>query len=657
MAQPSRARRRALLPFLGLDAAAGTGSAAAVAATPAAGAGTPPGVIGWVRRHPGLLAIAFTLLVVAPVLAVVITRSGRTYLATSDLGVIDLRIRDIWNGDIPLVGPYSRLGWSHPGPALFLLLAIPNGLFGHAPWTTQVGGALLQGIAICWLASLAWRRGGLTLVVATMTAVSLVYASTGAWVVLEPWNPYIALPFFCLFVFQCWLVATGAPEHLPGLAFVASFLVQTHVGYLPLVVAALAVVAVCAVRDRGSPPTRRAWRRPLAFAAGITAVMWVLPVIDLVCNRPGNLERMARYFVNGDTGEPVAGVTHALELMAAEFEPRPAWLGASDKSGLIQAGATASLVWLLVPVAILALSWWASRGRPASSARRLWTLAAALLPVAVLALSRVTGWLYPYLFQWRPAIAVLVVFASAGLVVVARRLLDRAVVRTALAAVAVVAVCVFSGSMAFAILRDGGRTPALERMSRSLVDDVADRVPPGGTILRLDPVTLIGAQKGIFDELARRGKPVFVDERLGYLYGEQHGAVLGDVDSVWWVAESGYATTVLERLPGAEVIARYSPLSPPDEDRLARLQRELIERFEANGTPQYIPIVDSALLSFAIPDLAAEDRALVDEVAELNRRASRGNVLRTSIVAFPPDSAPTELPYSEYVGADLSGGR
>jgi hypothetical protein len=123
------------------------------------------------RRHARLLAIAFTLLVVAPVLAVVITRTGRSYLATSDLGVIDLRIRDIWNGYIPLVGPYSRFGWSHPGPALFLLLAIPNGIFGHAPWTTQVGGALLQGIAVCWLASLAWRRGGLALVVATMTAV------------------------------------------------------------------------------------------------------------------------------------------------------------------------------------------------------------------------------------------------------------------------------------------------------------------------------------------------------------------------------------------------------------------------------------------------------------------------------------------------------
>ena len=79
---------------------------------------------------------------------------------------------------------------------------------------------------------------------------------------------------------------------------------------------------------------------------------------------------------------------------------------------------------------------------------------------------------------------------------------------------------------------------------------------------------------------------------------------------------AAFERRVLERMPGAKVIARYSPLPPRDEARLARLQRELIERFEANGTPQYIPVVDSALLSFAVPDLSAEDRAVWDAAVE-----------------------------------------
>jgi hypothetical protein len=245
-------------------------------------------------------------------------------------------------------------------------------------------------------------------------------------------------------------------------------------------------------------------------------------------------------------------------------------------------------------------------------------------------------------------LGVLTVFAAAGLVVAARRLLDRAALRRVLFALAAVTVCVFSGSMALAILRDSTTVAVLQRSSRELVDDVADRVPAGGVILRLDPTTLLGAQKGIFDELARRGKPVFVDDSISYVYGDQHGAAAADVDAVWWVAESGYASTVLEQLPGAKVIARYTPLPPRDEARLERLQRELVARFQANGTPQYIPFVDSELLSFAVPDLSGPDRALVDEVTELNQRASRGGVLRTSIVAFPADSAPTELPYSKY---------
>jgi hypothetical protein len=46
------------------------------------------------------------------------------------------------------------------------------------------------------------------------------------------WNPSVALPFFALFLLQCWLVSTGRLQQLLGLAFVATFLVQTHVGYV-----------------------------------------------------------------------------------------------------------------------------------------------------------------------------------------------------------------------------------------------------------------------------------------------------------------------------------------------------------------------------------------------------------------------------------------
>src|SRR4029453_3999013 len=111
---------------------------------------------------------------------------------------------------------------NHPGPLLFWILAIPSRVFGQAAWATLVGGAVLQGVAITWLALLAWRRGGLPLVSGAVGGVPLVYVSTGSWIMLEPWNPYIALPFFTLFVFQSWLLATGEVRVLPGAVLIAT---------------------------------------------------------------------------------------------------------------------------------------------------------------------------------------------------------------------------------------------------------------------------------------------------------------------------------------------------------------------------------------------------------------------------------------------------
>jgi len=600
-------------------------------------------------QYEWVAAVAFTLLVLAPVISVVITRSWRPYTPTGDIGVTDLRIWDVWNGHIPLVGPFSRYGWSHPGPAMFLFLAVPSRIFGRAPWVTLVGGAALQGIAIGSLAWLAWKRGRLPLLMTVMTAVSLVYASTGAWVVLVPWNPYIALPFFCLLVFQAWMVATGDPGQLPGLILVASFLMQTHVGYLPLAAAALVFVAVCVYRDRAPGMWSDRWRRPVILAAAVGVVMWIPPVIDVIIHPPGNLAHMAKYFLVGDPHEHAAGLGKALQLMAAEFRVRPAWLGSSDSAGFLRTGATASAALLLVPLALLFGSWWWTRRLPARDARRMLLLSALLLVVGVVELARVTGWPFPYLFLWRPAVAVLVVFSSAAVLVVAHRFLRHRQVRIVLGVLAVSAVGVFSGSMASAVLTHPQMISPLEPITRSMIRQIADRIPKQGVILRLDTTSLAALQKGIVDGLARRGEHVFVDDWVAYQYGSQYSAKPSEVASVWWVAESGYATTVLSDLPGAKVIASYSPLPAEQERRLRRLQRNLAHRFVAEGHAEFVPLLDSPLLAFAVHDLPDADMTVVDEVARLNDRASRAGGLRSSIVAFPPTSAPKTVPYSQYV--------
>ena len=54
------------------------------------------------------------------------------YATASDISIIELHVRDVFTRHTPLVGPYSRFGWNHPGPALYYVLAIPYWLSGRS---------------------------------------------------------------------------------------------------------------------------------------------------------------------------------------------------------------------------------------------------------------------------------------------------------------------------------------------------------------------------------------------------------------------------------------------------------------------------------------------------------------------------------------------
>ena len=83
-----------------------------------------------------LRAVALVV-VLAPVVAVLVTRVGRPYFPLEDRASIDLWVRDVFTSHTPLVGAYSR-GFNHPGPAYFYALAPLSKLFGGASWATLV---------------------------------------------------------------------------------------------------------------------------------------------------------------------------------------------------------------------------------------------------------------------------------------------------------------------------------------------------------------------------------------------------------------------------------------------------------------------------------------------------------------------------------------
>src|SRR5690606_16795832 len=66
-----------------------------------------------------------TALVVLPVVVAIVAALTSDHQLAGDWALLELRVRDVGTSDTPLVGPFSRYGWNHPGPLLFWLLAIP----------------------------------------------------------------------------------------------------------------------------------------------------------------------------------------------------------------------------------------------------------------------------------------------------------------------------------------------------------------------------------------------------------------------------------------------------------------------------------------------------------------------------------------------------
>ena len=238
-----------------------------------------------------------------------------------------------FSANTPLVGPYSRFGWNHPGPIVYYLLAPFSGLFGQPAWATLVGAALLQGVAIVWIARLSWKTGGLRWLIPWIAVVVLSYGATGPWILQQPWNPHIAFPFFALLLLQCWLVGMGQTRRLIGLAFVASFLVQTHIGYALLVlILVLWAVGRLALAKRGEEhrlTDPAVWRAPLV----VLVVVWFVPlVLDPIMHFPGNTARLVKFYLGFGTHQhqQLLRLHHGAGYLAAEFRWPPPWLGGPD---------------------------------------------------------------------------------------------------------------------------------------------------------------------------------------------------------------------------------------------------------------------------------------------------------------------------------------
>lgn len=365
------------------------------------------------QQEPGRTAhrgVPLSVLALAIPVAVMVVRLlmalPRPFISGGDAGFIELGVMKALRGEATL-GPYSRFGWFHPGPALYYLFAPLYALAGSRSRALFLDAWLLNGVCALGVVILVRRRLGEVTARVASALVGLWMVAFGLAEFLNPWNPsLLALPLL-LMLFLAADAAAGSVWSLVLAFLVGSYLVQTHLAVLPLA----AVVLGVALAAWGQ---RARWRlkvhaRPLLIGVVATTVLWAGPVVQQLTDPPGNLWEIASFFRDPPeaAGTGGHGIGAAAGAVTGHVTVMPFGRPADQTLDAGRLALAAGVAVLGVGFAILA------RRR----CRFLACLAAFTplsLVIAIAETTRVVNDLLPYLFYWTaPLLLPALVAASA----------------------------------------------------------------------------------------------------------------------------------------------------------------------------------------------------------------------------------------------------
>lgn len=601
-----------------------------------------------IRRFGWLLPAAAGILVVL-VGAIRVIAAGS--ILSGDRAVLALQVADIARGNLKAVGLYSWHGWSHPGAALFYLLVPFHWLAAGQSWGVFLGMAVWSSGCVAAVAWLAFRRRGIVAASGAVTVMLLVWMASDRLAPVDPWTPYVGVTIFVVFMTAVW----GVVERDRAATWIAvaagALLVQIHVGYVPLV-ATIGVVAFGSYWWTGGNP--RSLVRPF-----VTSLVLFLPWLTDPRSVIGNLGDIIDYF--GSSTDPLVGVRRALEVMSSEFSPGASWIRGRRDVGIIGEAPSASPAWLIVVTLLLVLVTVSIRQavhrRPNRQLfERLWALAPTVWVtylVAIIATSRVKGFLFPYVVVWRPVVALIVLgwIATAVIAHLAphrRHLLILGSIGVVAAGVLALTTVgrydtVFDDdeSVDLAIDRAFEYLDRNENLDRTGTEPGWSAVAPPVIRLRLGDAGLVGLLPAVLWRLDQAGVVVGVDDDVIWIVGER-SASPGPETTVWVVCDTGYGLSLVSSAPGARLVSVVSPFAEEAERRVIELQTDIASRLRAAGRLEVLTTLDSPLVAFALADEIAAgivDRETVEELANFNLLTPEPGY-RFGIVAFAPDEVP-----------------
>jgi hypothetical protein len=488
-------------------------------------------VHAWLRG--GTRTPASALLVLCGLLALIASarRADATYAAAGDFALIESYTIHATNGR-QFLGPYSRFGWNHPGPLYFYVIAPFYVLSGHRAAGLSAGAlALNLGslLAMIWVL-LRMGRGVLAVVMASLSVVFMWRAET---LVASQWNPHVVvLPIMALIVISAGMM-TGRIWLLPAVALVATFIVQTHIGLAPTVLAVSAVGTISGalvLTHRFPGGGTRLWP-PVNVTLWLLAVLWLLPIAQQLLGMPGNLTALWTFFILEErSGQAfVTGFRAWSDMLSALLRPDTyvPWGGELDVGE----------VWWSGPWAILQVTGVAAVAVRAALVREQFrfALAGLLVVASLLALwsaTRIEGDIRDHLVFWIAGIGVLntAVMVDAIIVGVWRRARSVTARVTGVMSILLFVVAASIGFRQLHLVTLRSYAPGIEPLAaRRLADGIAMH-DIGKPLVRIDHPAW-GIAAGVLLQFQKRGTPFAVDDAWTFMFGDS-AAPRGDEASV-----------------------------------------------------------------------------------------------------------------------------
>ena len=595
-------------------------------------------MLNWSRRayafaqkHPLVWSLLFSLAVILPGIVAVLSMVGVDWYPTGDISHTELMLRS-FPSHPPLIGVAARVGddinnqGSTPGASMAYLMLPVYLLFLRTSFALLLSTLIVHIAAIVGALYVTKKIAGIKAVVFLAFVLAVMVRSLAPDFFLEPWNVWLPVFAFALFLLLIWGVALGRHAMLPAAVGVGFFCLQTHISYVPMVIGLLVLATVWTIylSRRPAHPTVLAidvdsskvlpmagWKRSIGWSVMIGGLMWIPPVIEQTRPGTGNLRRLWEHF--SDPPTDTVGLKAAVKAMMGELNLAGPFLTGSNRAPTD----APNLVGFAAFVIVVLVGMWAAYARRDRAVATLQAVMAVATAIGLVATARIFGTFYDYVIRWMWILAVIWLAVSLWAIALWWRdsgSLRRLGPRTGFVAGAIVALAVVNGAVSSVGAEPpgrndsrlvGGLAPQLDLMLASSND----------YLLRWhDPAALGGPGFGLLLEMEKRDVRLFVDSWAGAAARQHRVRAESDVDSVLWLVTGAENIATFARRNDAVKIASFDPRSAAEQVESDRLRTAIEAEMLALGHPEWITLLDSQYGHLQILYFTPVPASLFDQV-------------------------------------------